>query len=231
MALLKYNGDVYLSRNKILDILKIQGPNSYSGLSNSLEITTKKELNNKSGDLILKSGPGTNSKGLEDSGGVYLFAGRDNYTKLPSTIDENSLIYGITIFPGTEAKNNISIKSGTTKIISDTQVYLKKGGTTLTLEKGDKENSSTLKIVSEEISLTDSVKTSISSTHLMVNVPDKAGSSLKVDTEANASSAYIITTPTLNVTDHANVTNWVDIGGIRVKYDSSSSCLIFGSKS
>lgn len=223
MALLKYAGDIDLSRNKILNILGIQGPDYYSDLSNNLEVTTKDETTNASGSLILRSGTG------KTPGSVYLFAGRNLDTSRASGVEDSNQIYGITLFPETNSKNNIVnnivIKSTITQILSDTKVYLKRGNTEITLV--EKETQDDLTVSSQTINISDTVSTSISSEHLVISVLKSGGGKLKIDTNAED---YIVTTPTLSVTDHANVTNYVDIGDIRIKYDSSSSCLIFGSK-
>ena len=219
MALLKYVGDIDLSRNKILNILGIQGPDYYSKLSNNLEIATKDETGYNSGSLILRSGTG------KASGNVYLFAGRNLDSSLPDTITSKTQIYGITVFPGTGSKNDIGIKSSTTQILSDTKVYLERGNTKITLAKV--EGYDNLKVVSPTIDISDTTSTSVNSSHLTVSIPKSNGEKLKIDTDA---ADYIVSTRTLSVTDHANVTNYVDIGDIRIKYDSSSSCLIFGSK-
>lgn len=219
MALLKYAGNIDLSRNKILNILGIQGPNYYSDLSSNLEVTTKDETTNASGSLILRSGTG------KTPGNVYLFAGRNLDAPVPSDIVGDTQIYGITLFPGTNGKNDIIIKSAITRILSDTKVRLERGDTVITLV--EKEKHDDLEISSQTINILDTVSTSISSEHLVISVSKSGGGKLKIDTNAED---YIVTTPTLSVTDHANVTNYVDIGDIRIKYDSSSSCLIFGSK-
>lgn len=219
MALLKYVGDIDLSRNKILNILGIQGPDYYSELSNNLEIATKDETNYNSGSLILRSGTG------KASGNVYLFAGRNLDSLLPDTIDSRTQIYGITVFPDIDSKNGIVIKSSTTQILSDTKVYLGREGTEITLaEEGNYDN---LKVVSPTIDIWGTTSTSVKSKCLTVSIPESSGENLKIDTNA---TDYIVSTRTLSVTDHANVTKYVDIGDIRIKYDSSSSCLIFGSK-
>jgi hypothetical protein len=98
MALLKYTGNIDLSRNGILDILKIQGPDSYEGLSNSLEITTKDETGKGSGSLVLRSGSGNTT------GSVYLFAG--SYTDLDK-------IKGITL-----TTNKISINHTEVEVLA-----------------------------------------------------------------------------------------------------------------
>ena len=97
MALLKYTGDIDLSRNGILDILKIQGPDFYEGLSNNLEITTKDETGEKSGSLILRSGSSNTTVG-----NVYLSAG--SYADL-------SKIKGITLTTSRILLNHDSIET------------------------------------------------------------------------------------------------------------------------
>ena len=99
MALLKYTGDIDLSRNGILDILKIQGPDFYKGLSNNLEITTKDETGERSGSLILRSGSSNSNTTV---GNVYLFAG---------SCTDLSKIKGITLTTSKILLNHDSIET------------------------------------------------------------------------------------------------------------------------
>ena len=119
MALLKYTGDIDLSRNGILDILKIQGPDFYEGLSNNLEITTKDETGEESGSLILRSGSSNTTVG-----NVYLFAG--SYTDL----DENE-IKGITLTTSKILLNHDKVETTTNTLVRT----IADGGTTEFVEE------------------------------------------------------------------------------------------------
>lgn len=122
MALLKYTGDIDLSRNGILDILKIQGPDFYEGLSNNLEITTKDETGEKSGSLILRSGSSNSNTTV---GNVYLFAG--SYTDL-SKIKE---IKGITLTTSRILLNHDKVETTTNTLVRT----IADGGTTEFVEE------------------------------------------------------------------------------------------------
>lgn len=119
MALLKYTGDIDLSRNGILDILKIQGPDFYEGLSNNLEITTKDETGEESGSLILRSGSSNTTVG-----NVYLFAG--SYTDLSKI-----KVKGITLTTSKILLNHDKVETTTNTLVRT----IADGGTTEFVEE------------------------------------------------------------------------------------------------
>ena len=236
MALLKYTGDIDLSRNNILDILKIQGPDYYSdypGLSNNLEITTKDETDNKSGSLILRSGSGNTT------GNVYLFAGKNN------TLDD---IKGVTL--------------STSEILVSHDKVVEESSKSLTRKAQQTDALVTYSEVietavdSNEASKLDSTKgfTATSNTTYTLNAINtfilNAGKQttnsdetfsypLEIKTSGDDCSKASIKTSTLNATDnlstpiasignYATVGNYINVGSIRVQYDSSSQSLIFG---
>lgn len=117
MASLKYTGDIDLSRNKILNILKIQGSNLVENLalSNDLEISTADETSGNTGSLTLRSGNASGEKAK--TGNVYIFAGAGE--KVSEEIEYN----GITVSP----ENILLAEIGLTDLVNHSiQLYSNK---------------------------------------------------------------------------------------------------------
>ena len=229
MALLKYTGDIDLSRNGILDILKIQGPNFYEGLSNNLEITTKDETEDESGSsgsLILRSGSSNSNTTV---GNVYLFAG--SYTDL-------SKIKGITLTTDEISVSHVKIteqisESLTRKVQPNANLvtYTEEIETAvngndksqLDSKKGFTATSNTLYTLTANNAFT-----------LKAGKGDKGDNyPLEIETSEDDYSKARIKTSTLEAADSvsapiADIESYVTIGDIRVEYDSSSQSLIFG---
>ena len=220
MALLKYTGDIDLSRNGILDILKIQGPDFYKGLSNNLEITTKDETGEGSGSLVLRSGSGNTT------GNVYLFAGKNN------TLTN---IKGVTLSTSGILVSHVKI----TEEISESLTRKAQQSDTLVTYSEVIETA----VNSNDKSKLNSEKgfTATSNTLYTLTANNaftlKAGKGnnypLEIETSGDDYSKARIKTSTLEATDNvsapiADIERYVTIGDIRVEYDSSSQSLIFG---
>jgi hypothetical protein len=238
MALLKYTGNIDLSRNSILDILKIQGPDFYEGLSNNLEITTKDETERGSGSLVLRSGGGTTA------GNVYLFAGKSStltdikgvtlstseilvsHDKVTEEFSESltrKARQSDTLVTYSEVIET-AVDSNDKSRLDSSKGFTATSNTTYTL------NAINAFILNAGKKTTNSNKTFSYPLEIKTSEDDYSKASIKTST-LNATSS--LDTPIANIGSYATVGNasnggYVDIGAIRVKYDSSSQSLIFG---